>query len=97
MFGMGGVLVEVLKDITFRIAPVAPSEAKSMIREIKGAPLLFGVRKRAPKDVAALEESIQRLSQLAVECPQIKELDINPLIVLNEGQGCFIADARIIL
>ncbi|WP_456406034.1 acetate--CoA ligase family protein [Caldithrix abyssi] len=97
MFGMGGVLVEVLKDITFRIAPVAPSEAKSMIREIKGAPLLFGVRKRAPKDVPALEESIQRLSQLAVECPQIKELDINPLIVLNEGQGCFIADARIIL
>ncbi|WP_456442813.1 acetate--CoA ligase family protein [Caldithrix abyssi] len=97
MFGMGGVLVEVLKDITFRIAPVAPSEAQSMIKEIKGAPLLFGVRKRAPKDVPALEESIQRLSQLAVECPQIKELDINPLIVLNEGQGCFIADARIIL
>ncbi len=97
MFGMGGVLVEVLKDITFRIAPVSKTQAKAMVREIKGAPLLFGVRRRSPKDVQALEESIQRLSQLAIDCPQIKELDINPMIVLEQGQGCFIADARIIL
>jgi len=97
MFGLGGIFVEVVKDIAFKVAPVTSSEAEDMVREIKGSPLLFGMRNRQERDVKALEESIRRLSQLAYECPQIQELDINPLIVLEKDKGCFIADARIIL
>ncbi len=97
MFGLGGIFVEVVKDIAFKVAPVTSSEAEDMVREIKGSPLLFGMRNRPERDVKALEESIRRLSQLAYECPQIQELDINPLIVLEKDKGCFIADARIIL
>ncbi len=97
MFGLGGIFVEVVKDIAFKVAPVTSSEAEDMVREIKGSPLLFGMRNRPERDVKALEESIRRLSQLAYECPQIQELDINPMIVLEKDKGCFIADARIIL
>ncbi|RLD12318.1 CoA-binding protein, partial [candidate division KSB1 bacterium] len=97
MFGLGGIFVEVVKDIAFRVAPLSKEESADMIKDIKGAPLLFGMRNQPARDVTALQESIQRLSQLAEECPQIKELDINPMIVLEENKGAFIADARIIL
>jgi acyl-CoA synthetase (NDP forming) len=97
MFGLGGIFVEVMKDISFKVAPLSQKEAQDMIDEIKGAPLLYGMRNLPARDVDALKESLQRLSQLVEECPQIKELDINPLIVLEKGKGCFIADARIIL
>ncbi len=97
MFGMGGIFVEVIKDVAFRVAPLGKDQSLKMIKEIKGAPLLFGMRNRPEKDVDALEESLLRLSQLATDCPKIKELDINPLIVLEKGKGCFIADARIII
>jgi len=97
MFGLGGSFVEIFRDVSFRVAPVEAGEVSAMIKQIKAYPILAGARGRTPRDVAAIETCIQRLSQLAVDCPQIKELDINPLIVLDEGQGCFVADARIML
>jgi acyl-CoA synthetase (NDP forming) len=97
MFGLGGIYVEVFKDVSFRIAPVWRDSVSEMIREIKSYPVLAGVRGKAPRDIESVEVCIERLSQLALDCPQIKELDINPLIVEEKGKGCFIADARIII
>lgn len=97
MFGLGGIFVEIFKDVSFRIAPVNKQAVSSMIQEIKTSAILFGTRGRVPRDIESIQICIQRLSQLAVECPQIKELDINPLIVLEKGKGCFVADAKIML
>jgi len=97
MFGLGGTLVEVLKDVSFRLAPMWESSAERMIQEIKAYKVLQGVRGNPPSDVAALKDCILRLSQLLDENPQIAEMDINPLIVYPEGQGCAVADCRIIL
>jgi len=97
MVGLGGTFVEILKDVSFGIAPVPADRVRAMIRETRAYPKLAGVRGQKPRDVAAVEACIQRLSQLGVDCPQIEELDINPLLVLDEGQGCFVADARIML
>jgi acetate---CoA ligase (ADP-forming) len=97
MFGLGGIFVEIFKDVRFRVAPVGPASAAAMVREIHAFRMLAGARGKARRDVAAIEESIQRLSLMAVECPGIAELDINPLIVRDEGQGAFVADARVLL
>lgn len=97
MFGFGGIFVEILKDVSFGVAPIDPKSVERMTTELKAAPLLRGARGKDPRDIASVKECIQRLSQLAVDCPQIKELDINPMIVLEEGKGCVVADARIIL
>ncbi|MCX6150824.1 MAG: acetate--CoA ligase family protein [Ignavibacteriales bacterium] len=97
MFGLGGIFVEVFKDVSFRIAPVFKDSIADMVRQIKSYPLLAGARGRVEKDIEAIEICIQRLSQLAAECPQIKELDINPLLVLNKGSGCYVADTKIML
>ncbi len=97
MFGLGGILVEVLKDVTFRVAPMWESSAENMIKSIKAYKVLQGVRGNPPSDIEALKECILRLSQLVSEHPEIAELDINPLLVLPEGEGCVVADARIAL
>jgi len=97
MFGLGGIFVEVLKDVSFRVVPVGVNSVREMVQEIRTYPLLAGVRGRNPRDVESLRECIQRLAQLGEECPQIKELDINPLMVNDRGQGCFVADARIMI
>lgn len=97
MFGLGGVYVEVFKDVSFRVAPIDEIIADSMIKQIKSYKILDGIRGKAPRDIAAIRECLMRLSQLALDCPQIKELDINPLIILEEFKGCFVADARILL
>jgi len=97
MFGLGGIFVEILKDITFRIAPLGCKDADEMIAGIKAFPLLNGARGRTPRDTGSIANVLLRLSQLASDCPQIQELDINPLIVLNAGEGCFVADAKIML
>ena len=97
MFGLGGSFVEVFKDVSFRVCPLNTTSITRMVKEIKAYPILSGTRGRKRRDVGAIEECIQRLSQMAVECPEIQELDINPLIVMNEGEGCFLADARIML
>ena len=97
MFGFGGIFVEVFKDVAFRVAPIDKVTAHRLIDETKASRLLKGARGRTKRDIESIAESLQRLSQLALECPQIKELDINPLIVLEEGKGCFVADAKIML
>jgi acetyltransferase len=97
MFGLGGIFVEIFKDVSFRIAPVTAFNADDMIRDVKAYAMLSGARGRKKRDVKSIALCIQRLSQLALECPQIKELDINPLIVSDEGEGAFVADARILL
>ncbi|MFZ8908219.1 MAG: 4-hydroxybutyrate--CoA ligase [Nitrosopumilaceae archaeon] len=95
MLGMGGIYVEVLKDVTFKLAPVTTKEADDMISEIKTQKLLQGVRGEKPSDIAKLSECIQRLSQLVTDFKEIKELDMNPVLVMDKGKGCKILDVRI--
>ena len=95
MLGMGGIYVEVLKDVTFRLAPVTDREAYDMISSIKTKKLLEGVRGEKPSDLNKLAECIQRLSQLVTDFKEIKELDMNPVLVMEKGKGCKILDVRI--
>ena len=97
VFGLGGIYVEALHDVTFRLAPVAPLSAQHMIESVRAFPLLKGVRGEPPSDVAAIEEMIQRVSQLVVDLPEIVELDINPLIARAAGHGVVAVDARVVL
>ncbi|MDQ4016447.1 MAG: acetate--CoA ligase family protein [Thermoproteota archaeon] len=97
MFGLGGIYVEVLKDVVFRVAPIHEQEAINMVESIKTIKLLKGVRGEKPSDLKAIADSLQRLSQLVVDFQEIKEFDINPLLVLEEGNGARVVDARIIL
>jgi len=97
MFGLGGVYVEVLKDVTFRIAPIRDQSAQNMIKTIRGYKILQGVRGEDPSDISAITECIQRLSQLVTDIDEISELDINPLMVYAEGKGANVLDARILI
>src|SRR5437867_11086015 len=95
MCGMGGIDVDVLKDVTFRVAPVTDSEADEMISSIKTKKLLAGVRGEKPSDTTKLSECIQRISQLVTDFQEIKELDMNPVLVFEKGKGCKVVDIRI--
>mgnify|MGYP006099455361 FL=1 len=95
MLGMGGIYVEILKDVTFRLAPLTDQEANDMISSIKTKKLLDGVRGEEPSDINKLSECIQRLSQLVTDFKEIKELDMNPVLVMEKGEGCKILDVRI--
>lgn len=95
MFGLGGILVEVLKDVSFRLVPLEPRDARQMIREIKGYPLLEGYRGQDPADVEALEKLLLRLSEFVEQHPEISELDLNPIFAYKDG--ALAVDARIIL
>ena len=95
MLGMGGIYVEILKDVTFRLAPLTDQEANDMISSIKTKKLLDGVRGEKPSDISKLSECIQRLSQLVTDFTEIKELDMNPVLVMEQGEGCKILDVRI--
>jgi acetyltransferase len=96
MFGLGGIFAEVLKDVSFRLAPVTPATAREMIAEIKGYPVLAGARGKPPADVDALADAIVKLSALAVDLEdKVAELDINPLFVMERGRGVKAADALI--
>jgi len=97
LFGMGGKYVEFLEDTSLRLAPIIKDEAAEMISEIRGATILQGARGEKPFDVLAIIDSLLRLSQLAVQYPAIKEIDVNPLIVNQEGMGVVAVDARIII
>lgn len=94
MFGMGGIYVEVLKDVAFRIAPLSREDAHEMIRETKSFPLLRGVRGEAEVDIEAIEHALLVLSQMASDFPRIVEADINPLLVKDRGEGLVAIDAR---
>ncbi|MBE0416023.1 MAG: acetate--CoA ligase family protein [Dehalococcoidia bacterium] len=95
MFGLGGILVEVLKDVSFRIVPLTRRDAGEMIREIKGYPILEGYRGQEPVDIAVLEEMLLKVSDFVEGRPEIKELDINPILAYSNG--ALAVDARVIL
>jgi len=95
MFGLGGILVEVLKDVSFRLVPITPRDARQMVQEIKGRPLLEGYRGQEPADVEALEKLLLRLSDFIEKHPEIAELDLNPIFAYKDGAVA--VDARIIL
>ena len=95
MFGLGGIFVEVLKDVTFRIAPVTEDEAREMITEVRAYPLLKGYRNMPPADIDAIVKILLNTSRLVTEHEEIKELDLNPIMVYEKGAKT--VDARIIL
>lgn len=94
-FGLGGIHVEILGDVRFRITPLTDRDASEMVREIKGYRMLQGYRGQPPADIKAIEDILLRISHLVEEIPEISELDLNPIFALPEGQGCRIVDARI--
>ena len=95
MFGLGGIYVEFLKDVSFRIAPITDLDAEEMVRSIRSFPLLSGVRGEEPVDIQSIENSLQRLSRLVEDFQEISEVDINPLVVFEKGRCCVALDARI--
>jgi len=95
MFGLGGILVEVLKDVSFRIVPMTKRDASEMITEIKGYPILKGYRGQDPADIPYLEDLIVKVSEFVDKNPEIKELDLNPVFAYKDG--ALAVDARIIL
>jgi acetyltransferase len=97
MFGLGGIYVEVLKDVQFGIAPITPTRAREMITDLRSYPLLAGVRGEEASDMEAMADCLLRVSQMVTDLPQIVELDINPLFVYPSGQGVMAVDARIVI
>lgn len=97
MFGLGGIFVEVLEDVAFRLAPLSEADADALIRQVKGFRLLQGVRGNPPADLAAIKQALLAVSRLAVDCPQIAQIDVNPLIVFPAGKGAKAADALVML
>ncbi len=95
MFGLGGIFVELLKDVSFRIVPLSRQDAREMIEEIKGYPLLQGYRGQEPADVATLENMLLKLSDFVEQTPEVKELDLNP--VFAYANGATAVDARVVL
>ncbi|MCS4541312.1 MAG: acetate--CoA ligase family protein, partial [Euryarchaeota archaeon] len=88
---------EIMRDVSMRVAPIAKTDAQEMIQEIKGYPILKGFRGRPPADIEAIVDTLLKISRLAIEQPQIKELDVNPLFVYEKNHGVLAIDARMIL
>ena len=97
LFGLGGTYVEIFRDVAVRIAPITAVDAQQMFRELKSFPILSGYRGEPPADLDAITECLQRLSQLALDFPAIHELDMNPLVVFEQGKGAGAIDARIFI
>ncbi|MHA1276372.1 MAG: acetate--CoA ligase family protein [Candidatus Helarchaeota archaeon] len=97
MFGLGGIFVEIYKDVSFRVCPITEYDAREMIEEIKAYPILNGFRGRPKADVDTLVDILLKSSKLAVDFPEIDQMDLNPVIVYEKGKGCAVVDARIIL
>ena len=95
MVGLGGVLAEILKDVTFALAPVTPQEAETMFQALKAAPLLRGARGRRPVDITAAARAVAAISEVGAAHPEIAELEVNPL--LATPSGCLGLDARIVM
>ncbi len=97
MFGSGGIYANILKDVSFRLTPITPDEAKDMVRETKAYAMLKGVRGEPPADVASVVNVLLRLNQLVQDIPEIVEMDINPLFVYEEGEGCIALDVKVVI
>ena len=97
MFGFGGIFVEVFKDVSFRLAPIGRNESRRMMKKIKGYKLLKAFRGKVESDLETIERLLVCLSDMVINHPEIKELDINPLLVHDKGQGATVADCRMIL
>ncbi|MHA1650046.1 MAG: acetate--CoA ligase family protein [Candidatus Helarchaeota archaeon] len=97
MFGLGGIFVEIYKDVSFRVCPITEYDAREMIEEIKAYPILNGFRGRPKADVDTLVDILLKTSKLALDFPEIDQMDLNPIIVYEKGKGCAVVDARIIL
>lgn len=95
MFGLGGTYVEFLKDVSFAVAPISEAEAKHMVSTIKTYPLIAGVRGEAPSDIKSIIDTLMKASQLVTDHPEILEFEINPLMVMPDGQGCVAMDVRL--
>ena len=95
MFGLGGIYVEAYRDVSFRLAPIRELSAHNMIQQIRGGKILQGFRGQPPRDLEAIAECIERLSQLAMELEDVQELDVNPLLAFEKG--CKAVDARVII
>src|SRR5207247_2527720 len=94
-FGLGGIHVEILADVCFRVTPLSDRDAEEMVHEIRGYRLLQGYRGHPPADLNAIQEVLLRVSRMVEDIPEIRELDLNPIFALPPGQGCAIVDARI--
>ncbi|MEM2006122.1 MAG: acetate--CoA ligase family protein [Sulfolobales archaeon] len=97
MFGLGGIFVEVLKDVSLRITPITEYDAEEMIREIKAASILQGYRGMPPRDKKAIVDLIIKVGKLMDEVPEVTDIDLNPVMVFPEGKGAKVADARILI
>jgi acetyltransferase len=97
MFGLGGIYVEVMKDVAFRALPVDRQQVIGMIKQIKSYPLLLGVRGEAKKDIDSVVEAVIRLAAILQQCRRIADIEINPLLVYEQGQGVKAVDARILI
>jgi acetyltransferase len=97
LVGFGGIFAEILDEVSLRVAPIAPRDASEMIDELRGSAILKGARGTKPSDVGSLEEMLLRLSQLLCENPEIREVDMNPVRVFRDGEGCLALDVRMIL
>ena len=97
MLGMGGTSIELTRDVSFRIAPINKVNVIEMISELKTGAVLNGFRGSHPADVSKLAEAIISLGQLAIDFPNVKEIEINPMLVLDDGEGAYALDARMVL
>ena len=97
MFGLGGIFVEVLKDVSFRVAPLMPEDADEMVREIKSYKILEGYRGMPPRDIESIREIIMKTSRIMIEIPQIQDIDLNPIMLYEKGKGAIVVDARVII
>jgi acetyl-CoA synthetase (ADP-forming) len=95
MFGLGGIMVEVMKDVSFRIVPLTGKDAGEMVAEIRGTRVLEGIRGKKPSDVQAVRDLLLRISDLVARHPEIEEMDLNPVIV--HEKGLTVADSRVVV
>ena len=97
MFGLGGIFVEVLKDVSFRVAPLVPEDAEEMIKEIKTHKILEGYRGMPPRDIESVKDILMKVSKLMLEVDEIQDIDLNPIMLYEKGKGALAVDVRVIL
>ncbi|NPA96054.1 MAG: acetyl-CoA synthetase, partial [Crenarchaeota archaeon] len=97
MFGLGGIFVEVLKDVSFRVAPLTEEDAESMIREIKSYRILEGYRGMPPRDIDAIKQIILKTADIMLKLDKVQDIDLNPVMLYEKGKGAIVVDARVIL